>query len=329
MSLEHRVLDALAGGETVSGQALAQRLGVSRTAVWKAVGRLQALGVEVEAAAGAGYRLPAPVDRLDEAGLRAGLSREVGLRLGSLEVLAVTGSTNDRVMAACRASGQFAVCLADYQAAGRGRQGRRWMSPPGAGICLSVGARFHEGPGAFAGLSLAVGVAAVRALEDLGVHEVGLKWPNDLVWAGKKLGGVLIELRGEAEGPSVVAVGLGLNHRLPRGVRELLDDGAGLPPADLAEVCARPPGRTEVAARLVDRLARTLDQFAALGLGPFTRSWQRLDALHGLTVRARGGGRDVAGVARGIDSSGALLVEGADGVLVRVTGGEVSLRAVP
>lgn len=328
MSLEHVLLDALAGGETVSGEALARRLGVSRAAVWKAARRLEKLGVELEAAAGAGYRLPAPMDRLDAAVLRSGLSREIALRLASLEVLPVTDSTNDRAMAAARAAGQFAVCLADYQSAGRGRKGRRWLSPPGAGICLSVAARVGEGPAFFAGLSLAVGVAAVQALQDAGVGDVGLKWPNDLVWSGKKLGGVLIELRGEAEGPSVIGIGLGLNHRLPRHVRTLLDDGAGLAPADLAEICERPPDRNIVAGRLVDRIARTFDQFTALGLDPFARAWQRLDVLHGTTVRAAGGGREVVGVARGIDTSGALLVEDGSGTLVRVTGGEVSLRGV-
>lgn len=329
MSLEHVLLDALAGGETVSGEVLARRLGVSRAAVWKAARRLEKLGVEIDAAAGEGYRLRTPVDRLDEAGIREGLSRPVLARLGRLEVLPVTDSTNDRAMAAARATGQFAVCIADYQSAGRGRQGRRWYSPPGAGICMSVAARVAEGPAFYAGLSLAVGVAAVQALEDAGVSGVGLKWPNDLLWSGRKLGGVLIELRGEAEGPSVIAVGLGLNHRLPAGARALLDDGVGLPPADLADICGDPPGRGMVAARLVDRLARTLDQFAALGLDPFARAWQRLDALHGSVVRARGGGRDIVGVARGIDTTGALLVEDGAGTLVRVTGGDVSLRAVP
>jgi len=329
VSLEHVLLDALADGETVSGEALARRLGVSRAAVWKAARRLEKLGVEVDGAAGAGYRLRTPVDRLEEGRVRDELSAAVLARLARLEVLEVADSTNDRAIAAARATGQFAVSIANYQSAGRGRQGRRWHSPPGAGICLSVAARVTEGPAFYAGLSLAVGVAAVQALGDAGVAGIGLKWPNDLVWNGRKLGGVLIELRGEAEGPCVIAVGLGLNHRLPPGARALLGDGGGLPPADLAEICDEPPGRAVLAGRLVDRLVRTLDQFAALGLDPFARAWQRLDALHGTVVRARGGGRDVVGVARGIDTTGALLVEDGAGNLVRVTGGDVSLRAVP
>src|SRR5690606_2129211 len=119
--------------------------------------------------------------------------------------------------------------------------------------------------------------------ERLAVEGVGLKWPNDLLWSGRKLGGVLIELRGEAEGPSLLSMGIGINQRLPAAARAAVTAAGGQPPADLAEACGdRPPDRNLVAAHLIDTLVNAVDTFLALGLEPFAADWQRLDVLHGL-----------------------------------------------
>jgi BirA family transcriptional regulator, biotin operon repressor / biotin---[acetyl-CoA-carboxylase] ligase len=205
------LLRALASGRAVSGAALGRELGVSRAAVWKAVRRLVDLGLDIEALPGRGYRLARPLTLLDRDGVQAALPAGIAARLGVLEVLAETDSTNARVLAAERPVGELVACLAEYQSAGRGRRGRQWLSPPGAGICLSVGGRVPAAPSDYAALPTAVGVACAAALEALGVRGIGLKWPNDLLLDGGKLGGILIELRGESQGPATVAVGLGLN----------------------------------------------------------------------------------------------------------------------
>jgi BirA family transcriptional regulator, biotin operon repressor / biotin---[acetyl-CoA-carboxylase] ligase len=318
---------ALASGTPVSGETLGRQLGISRSAVWKAVRKLSALGVEVEALPGQGYRLAQPVDLLDAARIRAGLPADIAARLGHLEALAATDSSNARVLESEQPVGELVACLAEYQTAGRGRRGRGWLAPPGTGLCLSVGGRLASAPSDFAVLAPAVGVACAEVLESFGLQGVGLKWPNDLLKDGRKLGGILIEMRGEAQGPAVVAVGLGLNFRLSDSIREAITAAGGLPPATLEEVMeGRTPERNVVAAALIVAVVRCLDE-APAGLGQAAlNGWRRRDALHGKSVRITGFGAEQIGIARGVDRAGALLVEDQDGQLRRITAGEATLR---
>lgn len=327
MNYNAALLHALAPGRPVSGEALGRELGVSRAAVWKAVQRLGALGLDIEALPGRGYRLAQPVSLLDADAVRAALPAAIAARLAVLEVLAETDSTNTRVLAAGRPVGELVACLAEYQAAGRGRRGREWVSPPGAGICLSVGGRVPAAPSDFASLSPAVGVACAEALEALGAPAISLKWPNDLLLGGGKLGGILIELRGESQGPATIAVGVGLNMRLGPAARAAIVAGGGLPPADLADVSHDSlDDRNAVAAALLAAIAGCLDA-APAGLGDdVLRGWRRRDWLRDRPVRVDGAGAGRLGIARGLDRSGALLLEGADGSRHRVTAGEVTLR---
>ena len=327
MSYNSALLRALAPGLAMSGEALGRELGISRAAVWKAVRRLAALGLEIEALPGRGYRLLQPISLLDAAVIRAALPAEVSARVGVLEVLADTDSTNARVLAAERPVGELVVCLAEYQSAGRGRRGRHWLSPPGAGVCLSVGGRLPAAPSDYAALPTAVGVASAAALEALGVPGIGLKWPNDLLLDGGKLGGILIELRGESQGPATLSVGLGLNMWLGPEARAEIARSGGLPPADLA---SRPedaaPERNAVAAALIAAIAGCLDR-APEGLSDAVLSgWRQRDCLWGRAVRVEDAGDGRVGIARGLDPSGALLLETADGSRQRVTAGEVTRR---
>jgi BirA family transcriptional regulator, biotin operon repressor / biotin---[acetyl-CoA-carboxylase] ligase len=321
------LLHALAPGQPVSGPALGRALGISRAAVWKGVRRLVELGLEIEARPGQGYCLATPLVPLEAAAVRAALPPEAAERLAVLEVLAETGSTNSRVLAAERPVGELVACLAEFQTAGRGRRGRCWQMPPGAGICLSVGGRLAAAPGDLAALPAAAGVACAEALEHLGVTGVGLKWPNDLLLGGGKLGGILIELRGEAGGPTTVAAGIGLNVALGPRARAAIIATGGLPPAELAAT-GRPaaPDRNALAAALLAALTACLGRVpASLGAAELA-AWRRRDALLGRTVRVDANGGELAGIARGLDPGGALLLEADDGRCHRITAGEASLR---
>ena len=326
MNFNPALLQALAPGHPVSGETLGRELGVSRAAVWKAVRRLVALGVPVEARRGRGYCLPAPLELLDPAAIRAALQPAVCDQFGLLEVVAEVDSTNARVLAGTLPLGTLAACLAEYQSAGRGRRGRRWLAPPASGICLSVGGRMAAAPADFAALPAAVGVACATALEALGVADVRLKWPNDLLLGDAKLGGVLIELRGEAQGPATLAVGLGLNLRLGAAARAEILAAGGLAPADLTAVA---PGlaRNRIAAALVEALATCIVRGPAGLSNAVLADWATRDAMHGRRVCVSAGSTRRLGIARGIDRSGALLLETADGSRQRITAGEVTLRA--
>lgn len=327
MSYNAALLRALAPGVAVSGELLGRRLGSSRAAVWKAVRRLVALGVPVESLPGRGYRLEQPLVPLEAEAIRRALPPGVARRIGALEVLAETDSTNARVLAADRPVGEFSVCLAEHQSAGRGRRGRRWLAPPGSAICLSVGGRLPAAPSDYASLPTAVGVACAAALEALGVPGIGLKWPNDLLLDGGKLGGILIELRGESQGPASVAVGVGLNVRLGAATRRAITAAGGLPPADLAALAGEAPvDRNRFAAALAAAIAGCLE-CAPAGLGDdVLEGWRQRDVLRGREVRIEAAGPGRVGIALGLDRTGALLLEAPGGARLRVTAGEVSLR---
>jgi BirA family transcriptional regulator, biotin operon repressor / biotin---[acetyl-CoA-carboxylase] ligase len=321
------LLARLADGSLHSGADLADQLGVSRAAIWKLVAELRGHGIAVDSLPRRGYRLPAPVELLDAQRI-CGAAAARGLPLpATVEVLFEIDSTNTYLYAAASPPpGSARVAFAEIQHAGRGRRGRSWLAPFGSGLTFSVAWTFAETPPGLPALGLALGVAVAEALRGLGLDEVRLKWPNDIVWRHRKLGGLLLQVRTESGGPASVVAGLGLNLSLPPASREQLKSNGALPVADLAEAMAgNAPGRNAMAAILATALLAALDEFARCGFGAFAPRWARLDALAGARVRVTQGAGDVEGEARGADAEGALLVA-VDGRIERFHSGDVSLR---
>jgi BirA family transcriptional regulator, biotin operon repressor / biotin---[acetyl-CoA-carboxylase] ligase len=280
----------------------------------------------VEARPRAGYRLPAPLDLLDASQIRAALPQHAADRLRTLEVHEALDSTSDRLLASGEPPpGRFDACLAEFQTAGRGRRGRPWMAPFGSGLCLSLSWCYREAPATLGALSLAAGVAVLRALRQSGVGQLSLKWPNDIVHEGRKLGGILIDLRGEAAGPAHVVVGVGLNVRLPEATKAALA-AEGVEAADLAEL-GPPLSRNAAAAALIGTLSLALEEFGARGMTAFAQEWESADTLAGRHVRVFRAGAPLDGVACGVDTDGALLLD-VGGARQRVVSGEVSVRPV-
>lgn len=321
------LLALLADGALHSGAVLAGRLGVSRAAVWKLVGDLRERGVPVESLARRGYRLPAPVELLDLERMRQAAGRRGRALPASVEVLFETDSTNTWLYAAPPPPpGMPRIVLAELQRAGRGRRGRSWLAPFASGLTFSVAWTFAETPPGLPATGLALGVAVAETLRELGLGDVGLKWPNDIVWRQRKLGGLLLQMRSEAGGPASVVAGLGLNLALPAAARDALSAAGALPVADLREAMAgHGPGRNELAAALSTALLAALAEFEREGFGAFAPRWARLDALAGARVRVAQGTGSVEGEARGTDADGALLVA-VDGRVERFHSGDVSLR---
>lgn len=252
-------------------------------------------------------------DPLDEQGIRDALPGSVPW-LEHLDVFDSIDSTNDWLAGQTPpAEGRLAAAVADYQTRGRGRRGRHWDIPPGHGLCLSV-ARALAVPGErVSAITLACGAAAAEALESVGAREIRLKWPNDLVLMDGKLGGILSEIAGRADGAMHVVVGIGINVSLPAGFRVPGDIGWGRGPAALAEVLEPLPTRNRLAAALIDALQSAFDAYEAGGLAPFAGRWQRRDWLRGTEVTVRDEAGEVSGVAAGIDTDGALRVDTGDG----------------
>lgn len=322
-----RLIDALAPGEWQSGEALAAQAGVTRAALAKRVGHLRDWGLQVEAEAGRGYRLAQPLQRLDVARIRAALPPAVSQALRGLEVLARTDSTNQRLLEADTAHDPQAL-FAELQTAGRGRRGREWRSPFGANLYLSLAWSFPAWPPQLSALSLAVGVACARALRRAGLRQVMLKWPNDLRVGQDKLGGILIEQRGEAGGACRVVVGVGINVSMSAEQAGALGQPWTSLQAALASTASTAmPERNALAAALLTELVQALTEFESAGFTPFLADWSTLDATANQPVRIEGG-EPLEGVARGVDAQGALIVE-VQGRRHHVHAGEVSLRFGP
>lgn len=322
---ERALLARLCDGPA-SGAELARTLGVSRSAVWKRIEALRAAGVEIAAEAGRGYALARPLGLLDADAIRAGLDARAAAELADLDLRFEIDSSNALALREAVPERGSRVFLCERQTAGRGRRGRVWQSPLAAHLYLTVSRRFDGGIARLQGLSLAVGVAIATALEDLGYAGIGVKWPNDLVVGGRKLGGILIELGGDAAGPVRVAIGVGLNVVMPPEAALEIEqpwcDLVGLSGDQHSTVV---PSRNAIGAAVLNRLLPALSEFERRGLSALRSEWQRLDALVGKTVRVAERDGLYEGIARGIGDDGALRVQGASEERC-FHGGEVSVR---
>lgn len=316
MAFPLALLKLLSDGLCHSGESLGEALGMSRAGAWKQIQSLRQQGVEIDAVTGEGYRLPQPLELLDADSLQA--------RLGAVYPHAqliyapVLGSSNQRVREHIEQQGleHPVLALCEYQEQGRGRRGRSWQAGFAQGVLLSVAMRVPCPAVQLGGLSLACGVEVAKALQLQGVSGLQLKWPNDLLLGTKKLGGILIELSGETEGPCDVIVGLGLNvGAAPEGL-----GGDSLGAAHL-------PGfsRKQLTQLCAEALLRVLCKYAQQGFGAWQSDWQALHAHQGREVIIKQHQGDIAGVCLGVDGQGALRLATAAGEQAFFAG-DVSLR---
>ena len=313
------VVRALADGRSRARDALARECGIDGTALDEALERLHGLGAAVIAEQGA-ISLPNPVDLLDAERIRRAVPR---LGAEAVHVRFAVDSTNSFLVGRVR-SGAAApeLCAAEIQTAGRGRQGRRWVSGLGQSLVLSVSWRFDTPADGLSGLSLALGVALVEALAAGGFDGVMLKWPNDLVVDDRKLAGILVEVSRFGSASAACVAGVGFNLDLAPADSGRIDQ----PWTDFARGFGRVPARSTLAAQAANALLDAFEQYRDRGLESFAARWRERDALRGRPVRVLSGEAPIDGTARGIDSDGALLVEHSAGV-IRCGSGEVSVRA--
>ena len=322
MKLASILLSILADGHFHSGTELGAITGRSRSAIWKAVKSLQLAGVEIYSVRGKGYRLSAQMELLSPEAILANLDAATRKDVTKLEVIFTLDSTNSRLMEAARKgvpSGY--VCLAEHQQSGRGRRGRNWVSPIGGNLYFSLLWRFTIGASQMTGLSLAIAVAVSRALREVGLEMVGLKWPNDIVVSGQKLAGILLEIVGETTGPCAVVVGIGLNVRMPpEKMTEVTQSWV-----DLETALGSTVARNVLAASLITHVIHACQDFDRQGLSPFLDEWHALDAYVGRQVIIQLPNDQLQGVVKGIDHTGALLL-GQGNEIRRFHSGEISLR---
>jgi BirA family biotin operon repressor/biotin-[acetyl-CoA-carboxylase] ligase len=313
------VLSALRdSAEPISGEVLAARLGLSRAAVWKRINRLKGLGYAIEGSPRRGYRLLGVPDKLLPAEIAAGLQAQ-RLR-GPIHYFDTLASTNDLAKElGGRGAPEGTLVVAEGQSRGRGRLGREWNSPPGVGLYVSVLLRPPLPPTDLPQITLTAAVAGVRALQQAAGVAPGIKWPNDLILAGKKLGGILTEMETESDQIRHLVVGLGLNVNTPQFPAEL---------ADLATSLALATGRTYSRLRILqvwlEELESLYRRFLAREFPVILEEWKDYTVTLGRQVRVRQGAREVCGLALEVAPDGALLIQTRAGEIVRVTSGEIA-----
>ena len=320
---QKKILMLLSDGQFHSGTTLAEALCVSRSAICKQFKNLSELGIQYSAVSGRGYRLEYPLELLDLTTISQGLSQDHQHLISSIEIHDSINSTNSYLVDYTQQQAKSGVvCFAEHQSAGKGRRGRTWVSPYGSNLYMSILWRFQQGGiTATAGLSLAVGVAVIRALRQHHIHDIGLKWPNDIYSQGKKLGGILIEVSGETDGPCSAVIGLGLNLFLPASEAQTITQAW----TDLSNVKgAGSISRNQLAASLLSHILDVVNGFETIGIQPYLDEWRNYDCLQGQTATLYIGQQHIDGIVEGIDNNGLLLIKRTDGTIQAFASGEVS-----
>jgi len=321
---QSKILDVLKDGEFHSGETLGEKVGCSRTAVWKHLQKLEAMGLLIETTKGTGYRIIGGVDLLDGQAITGALAVAARPHLSNIHVFQTIDSTNTYARElAEKNSVSGLVILAEQQTGGRGRRGKSWVSPFAANIYLSIVWDFEQGAEALEGLSLAVGVAVRRALIAHGVQRVKLKWPNDIYVEQKKLGGILLEMIGDPAGHCSVVIGVGLNVSMPVSQASAIDQDW----TDVAtELQDKLPARNKLAAELISEILPLLSTFQEQGFAAYRDEWQAADAFYGQPAVISTPKQSTAGIVKGVGINGALRLELDSGNIESFIGGELSLR---
>lgn len=309
------LISILADAEFHSGEQLGERLGMSRAAINKHIQTLRDWGVDVFTVPGKGYSLPEPIQLLDE----EQIARQI--EHGRVTVLPVIDSTNQYLLDRLSELQSGDACVAEYQQAGRGRRGRKWFSPFGSNLYLSMYWRLEQGPAAAIGLSLVIGIVIAEVLQSLGADKVRVKWPNDLYLQDRKLSGILVELTGKTGDAAQIVSGAGINLMMRRVESDVVNQGwISLQEAGISI------DRNTLAACLIKELRAGFKLFENEGLAPYLARWEKLDNFINRPVKLIIGDKEIFGISRGIDAQGALLLE-QDGMVKPWIGGEISLRS--
>lgn len=310
------MLHILSDSRFHSGEDIAKTLGVSRASICNAAKILDDAGLDLDRIRGRGYRLAKCIAWLDMDRILS-LSGHIPF---DIEIRNIIDSTNSELLRSNGSHGR--ILAAEMQTSGRGRMGRSWHSAPGGSLAFSASWRFERGAGQLSGLSLAIGVALIRAMKACGIESICLKWPNDVLFNFQKLAGILIEVKGDMLGPTATVIGIGINFRISDRIRDQIDQAV----TDIESITGGKTDRNALFAAILRELADALNEFETCGFAPFREEWTRCHAYHMKPVRLRlPSGKIVEGVVTGVSEKGEILLGGGHGQQV-FSSGEISLR---
>ena len=304
---------------------MGKELGISRAAVHKHISSLQASGLPIDSVPGKGYRLAKGIVSINGGVIAQSLDEQTRSEIHKIYVEQNVDSTNDYLWRLSKQDSiHGTVCIAEAQSTGRGQRGRHWVASPYRNLLMSLGWIYDAWPPGISGMSIAVGIRLIDALKNLGVDKLDLKWPNDIVHDNKKLGGVLIDVRGESTGPCSLVIGVGINVCISE------QDGyrIGQPWTDLTIGLGCDIDRNQLAAACITQLHLLLSHYIADGFECYRKRWRDLDVLRGheVVVTQSASGDKVSGKAVDLDSTGALRIRQKGGKERVFYQGDVSVR---
>tara|TARA_B100000029_G_scaffold444675_1_gene464610 strand:+ start:9163 stop:10152 length:990 start_codon:yes stop_codon:yes gene_type:complete len=320
------VLKLLADGRNHSREKIIESFGLPSSLLSEYIKNFGNLGLDLVVDCKKSYRLSRPIEFLDTNKILSPLCDSMTQKIYRLEIFQELESTNSYLLDTfVPKARRLSVCLAEYQSSGRGRFGRKWSAPFGGSLCISMGWVFDEKPENLSALSLSAAVVVRQVIGDLTNCYPMIKWPNDLVWKDKKLGGILTESSPKKDGSLYVVVGIGINLSMNSAwLSKVCDWPEGA--TDLSSISSGEPLKNLLASRLIEGIYTMLESYSRTGFSSHIDDFASANYLKGRKVSLLGEGSDLSGVVASVDSDGSLLLETKTGSH-RIVAGEVSLRA--
>lgn len=318
------LLQILSDGNYHSGTALGKKLKLTRAAIWEIIKQAKKYEIVLEAKTNLGYRIPGGLELLNKNSIVKCVKNRLDFTPNKILVFDELPSTNPYLEELVKTSvSKKYACFAECQTLGRGRFGRTWFSPYARNIYLSLSWPFSREPYELSSLGLVIAIATINALKSYGIKTgLSLKWPNDVLWEGRKLAGILIDLFGETHHVYMAIIGIGLNVNMPKEVSKKIDQ----PWCDIAHITSTVPQRNKLAGLLLDNILTAITIYQSHGLEPFIKKWRKLDATSGKKITLLTAQRKISGIGFGVDDKGYLLLKDDRGKIHSFASGEVSLR---
>ena len=315
------LVTVLADGEFHSGQDIADKLNVSRTAIWKLINRLKEWDIEFYSVRGKGYKIPGGLSLIKQDYLDNHLVGRLKL-FNQIEVKPTIDSTSSYLARKWNECPNVSrICISEHQTEGRGRKGQKWISPFGANLYFSLGLGLPIGLSALGGLSIAVGLTLTKQLNELSNQKISLKWPNDLLVSGRKLAGILVEASGDTNDKSFLNIGIGINWDMSSA-----QTGIDQPWINLKEILQTSMSRNQLLVSIIKALDSGLALYLNNGFDSFYEDWPKYSAFHGKPIVIYTHTNAIQGQEIGIDKSGAIRIMTQEGEKSFFSG-EVSLRS--
>lgn len=319
MDLQLKLIQLLADGKFHPEDEIRKKLGISKNTINQYIHEISFLELEIHHMNSMGYIIPQGLELLSLEQIKNHLIPSI-LNQVNILIFPKMSSTNQFLLDRRLEIPSHSIVLAEYQSKGRGRSQKPWFSPFGTNLYFSMLWKIDKDPLALKGLSLATGVAVAHTLERYGVSQVQLKWPNDILHANQKLGGILIEMAAKTHGPTHMIIGVGLN--VSMSMTKMIPKNW----TDVAKIIKQRPNKNQLAAHLIEEIVKMLSIFQHNGMKTFKNYWEALDAYYNQRVIVLTANESYAGIAKGITEEGELRLIDDSHSERHFSHGEVSLR---